>query len=386
MATKKLQLMGVKLVDEEDYGKSAYEIAVDHGFEGTEEEWLESLKADGAPAGFGLGEFAATGITDCNELTKNGWYSTTATALNRPLGSTEGECAVFVISNGTIIEQIGFTNAYDIMTPQTRFYNGSSWTDWKEIILGDNIYLWLSDYAKADDLNIAVEDIINHRTATNNPHKTSYDQVGAAPAGYGLGELSAMNSAWDGASQGCNSFRREKNGSPDGEWWHGLICKEYGYITTQLAFKPNNGVLIAAMRGRSAAGVYGEWEYVNPPMLEGVEYRTTERFNGKPVYTKLVHSEPLGNGSTKNTTLVNEPVNIVDVKAFLTRTSDGGYFPLPRHAQDGSLSAYIYASYVVNNEYTTVSIVSTTDMTDYTAYITVKYTKDTEAAAASTTE
>lgn len=27
-------------------GKSAYEIAVMHGFEGTEEEWLESLKAD----------------------------------------------------------------------------------------------------------------------------------------------------------------------------------------------------------------------------------------------------------------------------------------------------------------------------------------------------
>lgn len=27
-------------------GKSAYEVALDNGFEGTEEEWLESLKAD----------------------------------------------------------------------------------------------------------------------------------------------------------------------------------------------------------------------------------------------------------------------------------------------------------------------------------------------------
>lgn len=27
-------------------GKSAYEIAVEHGFEGTEEEWLESLKQE----------------------------------------------------------------------------------------------------------------------------------------------------------------------------------------------------------------------------------------------------------------------------------------------------------------------------------------------------
>lgn len=28
-------------------GKSAYEIACDNGFVGTEEEWLESLKSDG---------------------------------------------------------------------------------------------------------------------------------------------------------------------------------------------------------------------------------------------------------------------------------------------------------------------------------------------------
>lgn len=29
-----------------DDGKSAYEIALDNGFEGTEEEWLETLKAE----------------------------------------------------------------------------------------------------------------------------------------------------------------------------------------------------------------------------------------------------------------------------------------------------------------------------------------------------
>lgn len=33
-------------------GKSAYEIAVDNGFEGTEEEWLESLKGDTGPNGY----------------------------------------------------------------------------------------------------------------------------------------------------------------------------------------------------------------------------------------------------------------------------------------------------------------------------------------------
>ena len=48
-----LSLAGVAACGESEAGKSAYEIAVEHGFEGTEAEWLESLKgkdgADGAP-------------------------------------------------------------------------------------------------------------------------------------------------------------------------------------------------------------------------------------------------------------------------------------------------------------------------------------------------
>lgn len=64
MASKRLQVMGVIPVNEEDYGKSAYELAVDHGFEGSEEEWLESLKGvDGKNTVYvGSGEMPA----DCN--------------------------------------------------------------------------------------------------------------------------------------------------------------------------------------------------------------------------------------------------------------------------------------------------------------------------------
>lgn len=34
---------------------------------------------------------------------------------------------------------------------------------------------------------------------------------------------------------------------------------------------------------------WGEWEWLNPPMTFGVEYRTTERYMGKPVYAKCVN-------------------------------------------------------------------------------------------------
>lgn len=35
--------------------------------------------------------------------------------------------------------------------------------------------------------------------------------------------------------------------------------------------------------------VNGEVEWINPPMAAGIEYRTTERWNGKPVYTRLLN-------------------------------------------------------------------------------------------------
>ena len=40
------------------------------------------------------------------------------------------------------------------------------------------------------------------------------------------------------------------------------------------------------------------WEWVNPPMLLGIEYRTVERFQGKPVYVKVVDCGVMTNNKT----------------------------------------------------------------------------------------
>lgn len=44
-------------------------------------------------------------------------------------------------------------------------------------------------------------------------------------------------------------------------------------------------------------------EYQNPPMILGVEYRTTERYNGKPVYAQIVNCGSMPNNTTKMYTL-----------------------------------------------------------------------------------
>lgn len=46
-------------------------------------------------------------------------------------------------------------------------------------------------------------------------------------------------------------------------------------------------------------GVWTPWEYVNPPMKLGVEYRTVERYDGKPVYVKAVNFGIVSNNDTK---------------------------------------------------------------------------------------
>ena len=47
----------------------------------------------------------------------------------------------------------------------------------------------------------------------------------------------------------------------------------------------------------------GTWEYVNPPMQLGVEYRTTERYRGKPVYQKLIDFGALPNKTQKSVSI-----------------------------------------------------------------------------------
>ena len=57
-------------------------------------------------------------------------------------------------------------------------------------------------------------------------------------------------------------------------------------------------------------------EWINPPMRLGVEYRTTERYLGKPVYVKVVDCGNLPDGTTKEVTHGIANIGYIDI--FLT--------------------------------------------------------------------
>ena len=63
-----------------------------------------------------------------------------------------------------------------------------------------------------------------------------------------------------------------------------VIVQEYYVIATD-----NYSVVCATIR--CLRGVdWSNWEWVNPPMIAGEEYCTTERMNGKAVYKKRLES------------------------------------------------------------------------------------------------
>lgn len=135
--------------------------------------------------------------------------------------------------------------------------------------------------------------------------------------------------------------------------------------------------------------VDGEQEWINPPMVCGAKYRTTERFEGAAVYTMLC----VLNGDE-----VNEPgtflvdtyplhATVVDVKATVVRgTADGEKYCYPLPISVNTEGTY-QSDYVMATNYRAIltpdlyssgevllyvqNVGTATEHTDY--YITIKY-------------
>ena len=127
--------------------------------------------------------------------------------------------------------------------------------------------------------------------------------------------------------------------------------------------------------------VDGVVEWINPPMaLGGIdadgnpinEYRTTERYQGKPVYVKLVNFGALPNASTAEVYHKIPDINyIVSVTGTAKNTTDGWTFNFPSSPRLPYVSALMVS---------TQSITASTsvDWSKYNLYVTIKYTKTTD--------
>lgn len=132
------------------------------------------------------------------------------------------------------------------------------------------------------------------QTLTDAQKTQARGNIGAAPSGYGLGTTDVTLTASDdldnvigngwyywGASTPANTPSLISSGS-GASYCSMFVVSDVQFV---ISYNDRNNV---AMRTKNYKG-WLPWEYVNPALVLGVEYRTTERYQGKPVYVKVVN-------------------------------------------------------------------------------------------------
>lgn len=128
--------------------------------------------------------------------------------------------------------------------------------------------------------------------------------AGTAPAGYGLGKTAYGTKA--GTLADIDTY--VENG-----WWrfdvvgtydaigvsanHSVLRVDAGRTIVQTLFLGSYAAVVTRIK-IATESAWRDWEWVNPPMVVGTEYRTTERYDGKVVTRKLVNCGAIANGKT----------------------------------------------------------------------------------------
>lgn len=125
--------------------------------------------------------------------------------------------------------------------------------------------------------------------------------------------------------------------------------------------------------------VDGEFEWLNPPMLAGAEYRTAERFDELPVYVQLLHFDELAAaGSYAFAEFAEKTAKIHSISGTIRNPNPipCETRPLPYIADDGTVKAVAYAMKSIDYQETVgVRIQCISNLQTHTADVIVKYTK-----------
>ena len=212
-------------------------------------------------------------------------------------------------------------------------------------------------------------------------------QIGAAPGGYGYGEVpvslgtaddeeafvAALNEQFALTTSRVRKVRFTMGGGAcTGELWS--AGNGYGTLVANTYAVKNVGWRFTRMVRNCQDGEWQPWEYENPPMRSGVEYRTTERYLGKVVYAKVITGKALAVADTTVSISldVTALTNIVDYIITHQGTTDSVY-TFPSHglySGDPLLTGYFAKS---NRSFV---LQTHSDLSAHTATVFIKYTKD----------
>lgn len=227
--------------------------------------------------------------------------------------------------------------------------------------------------------DISITDVIRGLTAAD---------VGAAPGGFGFGDAIqeiAAASAEESYETYCAKVDAVLDAMPDktAKLVRAYPPAVYGNAgtTISLLYKSDANYAVLSNIGSADVGLCGwrmfklrypsssspavwmpfEWEH--PPMKIGVEYRTSERYNGKPVYAKAINF-----GQAPNATYKDVSHGIENFSQLVSYTGMMGGANL------------IEASAVENIQInaSNIRITTNTDVSANYVYLVLRYTKTTD--------
>lgn len=260
--------------------------------------------------------------------------------------------------------------------------------------------VWVNGQAPAldaDHLNKMEQGIadavsVTPQSLTDDQKSQARGNINAAPGGYGYGENKYFKSWNDNDGSQFESYLDNLLDGSDKiirlttltDYPSNVLSGNGGFADVALA---SNGVIFVewcgptdvaagttvgmqkAYKKKLLDGTWLPWEYENPLLNLGVEYRTTERYLGKPVYTKVIDFGASPNNGAKNVNLGASNVDKICGASF--------HYYVPSTGENGVMVSHPnYTGFFVSN--TVVQIRTNTDKTDTNFYVTVKYTKTTD--------
>lgn len=209
------------------------------------------------------------------------------------------------------------------------------------------------------------------------------EKYSVAPGGYGYGEVPvSLGSANDDATFLTNLNKqfglttnktRQVRFTIGGVTYIGTLWNAgngYGTLIANSYTDAETGALLTKIVRNRVNGNWHPWEYENPPLKNNTEYRTIERYGAKPVYVKRVSLGALPNKSNKREVIVPTGSTIVGIDGYSVYTSGAGNeICTPLVMTEGVIGFFM------NQTTGEVGINTDTDLSTYTATVTVKYIK-----------
>jgi hypothetical protein len=222
----------------------------------------------------------------------------------------------------------------------------------------------------AEQVGAASKDAFNaHAENKENPHHVTLQQLGGLPDTY-VAPVASVN----GKTDAVVLTAADVGALPD--TYEAPVASVNGK-TGEVSIAHSDVGAAPATEDATYPGCYyrmvgGVKEWINPPMQIGVEYRTTERYNGKTVYVTAISLGTLPASGEKGTTYTEStsPATAVVHLAAYAKSASGTINQFPFYNSSGVLQGKASATS------SKVYIDAFKDMSSNTGYAIIKYTKD----------